>query len=37
MTHNAIAINPANPQQFIAIQQPQLTPNEYDLLVEVKA
>lgn len=37
MTIKAIAINPENPQQFIEIQQPQPTPGEYDLLVEVKA
>jgi len=37
MTINAIAINPANPQQFIAIEQPQPQPGEYDLLVEVQA
>lgn len=37
MTIKAIAINPKNPQQFIEIQQPQPTPGEYDLLVEVKA
>ncbi|AUX73749.1 zinc-binding alcohol dehydrogenase family protein [Erwinia pyrifoliae] len=37
MTHKAIAISPENPQHFIEIRQPQLTPNEYDLLVEVKA
>lgn len=37
MTIKAIAINPENTQQFIEIQQPQPTPGEYDLLVEVKA
>ncbi|MEJ5064350.1 zinc-binding alcohol dehydrogenase family protein [Erwinia sp. MYb375] len=37
MTIKAIAISPENPQQFIEIQQPQPTPGEYDLLVEVKA
>ena len=37
MTVKAIAIDPKNPQQFIAIEQPQLQPGEYDLLVEVKA
>lgn len=37
MTIKAVAINPENPQQFIEIQQPQPTPGEYDLLVEVKA
>ncbi|MTD27470.1 zinc-binding alcohol dehydrogenase family protein [Erwinia sorbitola] len=37
MTIKAIAINPDKPQQFIEIQQPQLTPDAYDLLVEVKA
>ncbi|MFK8260378.1 zinc-binding alcohol dehydrogenase family protein [Erwinia sp. AnSW2-5] len=37
MTLKAIAINPEHPQQFIEIQQPQPTPGEYDLLVEVKA
>ena len=37
MTINAIAIDPANPQQFIAIEQPQPQPGEYDLLVGVKA
>lgn len=37
MSIKAIAINPENPQQFIAIEQPQPVPGEYDLLVEVKA
>ena len=37
MTIKAIAINPENPQSFIEIQQPQPTPGEFDLLVEVKA
>ena len=37
MTIKAIAVNPENPQQFIEIQQPQPTPGDYDLLVEVKA
>ncbi|MGR2858450.1 zinc-binding alcohol dehydrogenase family protein [Erwinia sp. 1181_3] len=37
MTIKAIAISPENPQQFIEIQQPQPTPGEYDLLVDVKA
>jgi len=37
MTIKAIAINPDNPQNFIEIQQPQPTPGEFDLLVEVKA
>ncbi|MFG1173843.1 zinc-binding alcohol dehydrogenase family protein [Erwiniaceae bacterium CAU 1747] len=37
MTFKAIAIDSKNPQQFIEIQQPQPTPGEYDLLVEVKA
>ncbi len=37
MTTKAIAVDPANPQQFIEIDQPTLVPGEYDLLVEVKA
>ncbi|KQN58042.1 zinc-binding alcohol dehydrogenase family protein [Erwinia sp. Leaf53] len=37
MTVKAIAIDPKNPQQFIAIEQPLPQPGEYDLLVEVKA
>lgn len=37
MTTKAIAINPENPQQFIAIEYPQPVAGDYDLLVEVKA
>lgn len=37
MTIKAIAIDPANPQQFIDVQLPQPVPGDYDLLVEVKA
>ncbi|MGV3344713.1 zinc-binding alcohol dehydrogenase family protein [Enterobacteriaceae bacterium LUAb1] len=37
MSAKAIAINPANPAEFIEIQQTLPPPGEYDLLVEVKA
>lgn len=37
MTFKAIAVNPAQPAEFIAIQHPLLTPGEHDLLVEVRA
>lgn len=37
MSVKAIAVNPQDPKHFIEISQPQPTPGEYDLLVEVKA
>ncbi|WP_130099468.1 zinc-binding alcohol dehydrogenase family protein [Siccibacter turicensis] len=37
MSVKAIAVNPQDPKHFIEISQPQPTPGEHDLLVEVKA
>ncbi|MBK5143216.1 zinc-binding alcohol dehydrogenase family protein [Budviciaceae bacterium BWR-B9] len=37
MSKYAIAVDPANPQQFIQIPVPEAAPGEFDLLVEVKA
>ncbi|NIF22519.1 zinc-binding alcohol dehydrogenase family protein [Candidatus Pantoea multigeneris] len=37
MTLHAIAVNPADTKNFIAIEQPTPQPGEYDLLVEVRA
>lgn len=33
----AIAVDPKNPQQFIRIDRPELSPGPHDLLVEIKA
>ncbi|MBW7981534.1 zinc-binding alcohol dehydrogenase family protein [Enterobacillus tribolii] len=37
MSITAIAVNPANPQEFTVVHPQSVAPGEYDLLVEVKA